>query len=173
LSAELANLRCLRANHDLFYTWGVFTEIESMADSIIQRFLRKFARSAPPQVSTPAPAPPVAELEDYLSTAGTMTDRRSSVRRWGDPVQVAIAEVDSEKEPQRGWVMNRSTGGLGLSVSYPFPNRSLLEVRAVSAAETIPWVQVQVMNRNELSGRWMLSCRYVGTPAPEAVALFK
>ena len=143
-----------------------------MADSFIRKLLGIFNRAEPAQVAAAGSAPVNPSSDESDSGAGTIEERRASPRRWGNPVLVEITEVSSEKEPQRGWVMNRSSGGLGLSSTNPVTIGSLLRVRAVTAGQSTIWVQVQVMNSNESSGRWMLSCRYVETQSQESVSQF-
>src|SRR5262245_55298379 len=48
-----------------------------------------------------------------LETASTR-DKRSAARRSGNPVQVYLAAPDDKNHPKRGWIYDRSIGGLGI-----------------------------------------------------------
>ena len=100
-------------------------------------------------------------------------ERRQSPRRWGDPIEVFVRGELTTAEPARGWVKNRSAGGLCIAVSQPVVEGTILEVRFTLAPDTIPWVRAQVKGCRSVTGRWMLHCQYLGVPSPEAVLLFR
>ena len=75
----------------------------------------------PSQLSTTT----VVSAESTLS----FTERRQAPRRWGDPVQVLIWDEYPATQPTRGWIMNRSTGGLGLSAAQSTLEGAILSVR--------------------------------------------
>jgi hypothetical protein len=69
--------------------------------------------------------------------------------------------------------MNRSAGGLAISVPESFPLGILLSVRIVAAPERTPWTQVEVKECQRLAGRWLLHCQFVQVPPPEVLVLFR
>jgi hypothetical protein len=117
--------------------------------------------------------PPPADA--FVSSASTLsfTERRQSARRWGDPVQVSIGEEHPASEPTRGWIVNRSTGGLGLSAPLPALEGAILRVRITIAPDTIPWCPVQVRGCNPSAGRWILNCQFVEPPPREVLLMFR
>ena len=107
------------------------------------------------------------------STAETLTERRRSPRRWGDPVQVYLWDGYPGSEPGRGWIANRSEGGLGLTVLEPVMEGTVLNVRVTIAPETVPWVPLVVKHQHPLAGRWVLNCQLLGTPEREVLLMFR
>ena len=109
------------------------------------------------------------------ATASTLsfTERRQSPRRWGDPIQVLIWDENTVDQPARGWIVNRSTGGLGLSAAQPVLEGTLLSVRISIAPTTVPGTRLQVKNCIPSAGRWILSCQFVEPPPQEILLLFR
>jgi hypothetical protein len=119
------------------------------------------------------PAP--AQSDTIVSSASTLsfTERRQALRRWGDPIQTLIWDEYPANEPARGWIVNRSTGGLGLSAARPALEGSVLSVRITVAPEAIPWTRVQVKGCNPSAGRWILNCQFLETPSREVLLMFR
>jgi hypothetical protein len=111
-----------------------------------------------------------ANVDDPVVPA--IPERRQSPRRWGDPVQVLITDYYHAEHPLKGWTVNRSPGGLGLSVPEAILVGSVIKIRATLAPEAIPWIDLEVKNCNPVAGRWELNCMYVGPPAEEIRRLF-
>jgi hypothetical protein len=114
-----------------------------------------------PSVTQPTPLP-----ENY------QTERRKSPRRGGPPLEVLFEQGDQPTPANGAWVKNRSTGGLGLSVSEPLPVGSQLRLRPTLAPEGIPWVHVEVKHCRPLLGRWMVGCQFIDPVSDEVLALF-
>jgi hypothetical protein len=123
------------------------------------------------RVSQPMPLRPPADrlITDSVSTG----EGRRSPRRWGDPVQVLITEVNRSVEPLPGWTINRSVGGLGLSLPEAIPNGTVIKVRVAVAPDSIPWTDMVVCGCNALAGRWILNCQFVSPPPDEVRLLFR
>jgi hypothetical protein len=91
----------------------------------------------------------------------TTPERRSTPRRKGNPVPVAIADSDGEADPIQGWVVDRSAGGLRLLVDDSVPAGTVLNVRPIKAAPSFPWVQVKVKSCYPERKSWNLGCQFV------------
>jgi hypothetical protein len=100
-------------------------------------------------------------------------ERRRAPRRWGDPVQLSIWDGFAGTEPSRGWVVNRSPGGLGISAVQPATEGIVLQVRVAVAPDSMPWVMVVVRGCYPLAGRWILSCEFLQAPSKEILLLFR
>lgn len=140
------------------------------------RNLNPFRRprsAAVPEALPPRAISPKAVDAVINPATPSQPERRQSPRRWGDPIEVFLRGEMTTAEPARGWVKNRSAGGLCISVSRPVPEGAILEVRFTLAPDTIPWVRAQVKGCRSATGRWMLHCQYLGDPSPEAVLLFR
>jgi hypothetical protein len=78
------------------------------------------------------PPPPEQGTHDPFDQ-GSRTDRRRSLRRKGNPVEILLGECEATREPLRGWVLDRSTGGLCLLTSEEIAPGTMLRVRACQA----------------------------------------
>jgi hypothetical protein len=71
--------------------------------------------------------------------------------------------------PFEGWILDRSLGGLGLSVSRPVEPGTVLLARATGSAVRAPRPQLEVKYCRLHRGRWRLGCQFVGiAPASNA-----
>jgi hypothetical protein len=95
---------------------------------------------------------------------GGFVERRETVRRKGKQVKVLITDAEALEEPVEGWIMDRSMGGLCLSVTRLVGTGTILSVRTANAPQTTPWVQVEVKSCRDQGGRWELGCQYLRTP---------
>jgi hypothetical protein len=68
--------------------------------------------------------------------------------------------------------MNRSQGGLCLSVADPQVDGTTLLVRPTIVPETMPFVQLRVRNSQRKVNRWYLGAEFVETPPEEVLRLF-
>jgi hypothetical protein len=91
----------------------------------------------------------------------TTSERRSTPRRKGNPVSVAIADGEDEADTIQGWVVDRSLGGLRLLVDASVPAGTVLNVRPIKAAPSFPWVQVRVKSCYPERKSWNLGCQFV------------
>jgi hypothetical protein len=96
---------------------------------------------------------------------GSASERRTSLRRTGKPVKVYVSDAEGKAKPVEGWVVDRSMGGLCLSVYQPVPVRTTLTVRTVTAPSDTPWVQVEVKRCQVQEDRWELGCQFLCKPA--------
>lgn len=113
--------------------------------------------------------PPVS-LQDYPGTS-TLEERRATSRRRQSMVHV-FDEAKTSTDPYRGFVVDRSLGGLCLAVPHEVQEETILRVRPVSAPASTPWVLVQVRNRRSKGGIWELGCEFLRTPSWEVLLLF-
>jgi hypothetical protein len=129
-------------------------------------------RSAP--VTRPLRPPLVKEAtarhDPFVS--GSAGERRATLRRGGNPVAVLITDAEAMERPRYGWVLDRSMGGLGLSVDEPFEKGTILSVRAANAPPNIAWVQVEVRSCRPEGASWDLGCQFLRTPSWGVLLLF-
>jgi hypothetical protein len=129
-------------------------------------WLRKRQRS--PVLPEPKANPPKPDPFEY----GSATERRSALRRGGNPTKVYISHVASPDELFQGWVVDRSMTGLRLSVTQAIAKKSVLCVRPVAAPRNAPWVQVTVLRCSHLDDRWELGCKFLHTPPWGVLLMF-
>lgn len=116
---------------------------------------------------TPQPAPkkeePVEEVSPLLTTAklkNAEPDRRSAPRRRGNRVEVHITD-EAKQDPQLGWVVDRSMGGLCLIVERPLTEGAIFNVRPRSAPQTAPWATIEIRSCRPDGADWEIGCRFV------------
>lgn len=128
---------------------------------------RKVAYGAPPVVSRRGLSP---DNDPFIH--GSATERRQALRRVGNPVSVLVTNFEQTRPRFTGWVADRSTGGLCLSVPERVEPRTVLSVRTSNAPESVPWTQVEVRNCRQVEGGWELGCQFVRTPPWSVLLLF-
>src|SRR5690348_8363345 len=78
------------------------------------RWALRRRRTGPPV--PPPPTEPAAPEYDPFDN-GSLTERRRALRRKGNSIEILVGDGDAAAEPVRGWVIDRSTGGLCLLLS--------------------------------------------------------
>jgi hypothetical protein len=87
-------------------------------------------------------------------------ERRAAFRRDGNPVWVIVAIDGSPDDQIIGAVLDRSTGGLCLSLPREEYVGRLLNVRAVNAPPAFPWTTVEVRHTQLRNDRWVTGCKF-------------
>jgi hypothetical protein len=87
-------------------------------------------------------------------------------------VAILISDADAQAQPTNGWVVDRSTGGLCLSVPEAVTEGTVLSVRTTNAPNSVPWVQIEVKNCRLVGKEYELGCRFVRTPPWSVMLLF-
>lgn len=103
---------------------------------------------------------------------GSHLEKRTSLRRTGNPVPVLILDPAAPEQPLEGWVLDRSVGGLCVSSPRPFPIDAYLMVRAANAADSMPAVRVKVRHHRKLDGRYAVGCQYTESYPWSVLLLF-
>jgi hypothetical protein len=126
-----------------------------------------------PAAAAAPPASVIVASPAQASSSARAAERRASPRRWGDPVEVFLWENRSGGEPERGWVLNRSQGGLGIRLGRTFAEGALLELRLATAPAAVPWILIEVKAVTPHTGRFLLHCRFVEQPPAEVMVLLR
>jgi hypothetical protein len=129
---------------------------------------------SPQELPEPQPSPDAESTLDGTPPAGADLplaqdleprgeDRRTTPRR-KKLMRVSIQQQPDEM-PFRGWVVDRSLGGLRLEVDHEVPVGQVLKVRSFAAPADIPAVDVRVQSAHRTEeGCLHLGCAYVRTP---------
>jgi hypothetical protein len=99
-------------------------------------------------------------------------EMRGATRRGGNAVAVFIADPHKTDEPQRGWVVDRSAGGLCVALDKPVDAGDTLRIRVCNAPVTVPWAEVQVKSCRKDGNQWEAGCQFVVTPSFNVLMLF-
>jgi hypothetical protein len=102
---------------------------------------------------------------------GISRDRRCAPRRKGNTVEVQLTER-SDDPAIRGWVRDRSIGGLCLLVEHPVAEGAVMRVRPVKASAATPWTEITVRSCREDAGQFELGCQFHATPNWSLLLMF-
>src|SRR5262249_17741788 len=126
----------------------------------------------------PPPTPTPTQADEKLPSAydpfvqGSASEQRGTLRRGGNPAPVLISEKTPGGPVMHGWVIDRSMGGLCLTVDDAIPVGTLLTVRAVKAPSAAPAVDVEVKSCRRGKEEWELGCQFTKTPPWAVLLLF-
>lgn len=98
------------------------------------------------------------------SPSGSGADRRGSPRRSVSNLPILITDARSQATPFRAFLVDRSSGGLGLWVDQPFEVGTTLNIRPEDAPARISWTQVEVRYCYKPGSHWKLGCRFIENP---------
>jgi hypothetical protein len=87
-------------------------------------------------------------------------DKRAWMRREGSPLEVQVADAVLTQAPIQGRVLNRSRGGLLVSLSQPTAVGTILSVRPPHAPDEQMWIHVEVKHCKQQQDRWYLGCKF-------------
>jgi hypothetical protein len=126
------------------------------------------------------PPVPVIHKMDALSNtpAGDafhrrgMSEKRGAFRRRDNAVEVYVSDAERTTEPVRGWVIDRSTTGLGVILKKPASEGSVLTIRPAAAPRDVPWLQIEVRSCEARGKRWRLGCRFINSPSWSVLLMF-
>jgi hypothetical protein len=97
-----------------------------------------------------------SEDREYLASGGA--ERRSSHRRWGNPIEVSLS---SKLWPNglHGLVINRSAGGFAIFVDEKIEPTTIVSVRPLDAPRYIKKVQIEVKYCRRICSSFLIGCQ--------------
>jgi hypothetical protein len=134
--------------------------------------LRRRRKPAPSAEQTGPAKPAEAAVEQDPFAYGSSKEKRVAVRRTGQPIRVLISDADAIAVPVEGFVVDRSVGGLCLSVETAISEGTILSVRSVVDGDASQWIRVEVKRCENKEGRWELGCKFVRTPSYSTLLAF-
>jgi hypothetical protein len=99
-------------------------------------------------------------------------EKRRSLRRGGISVPVLVSHALAGGEPVQGLVLNRSRGGLRLSLPEKIEVGQLLTVRTLDFPEGLEPVEIRVRHCKQHSQGWHLGCEFVDELTWNVLLLF-
>jgi hypothetical protein len=109
--------------------------------------------------------------KDALFLLGITRERRAAPRRRGNVVEVELS-TGPEVPSLRGWVQDRSIGGLCLLLDQPVDTNARYRVRPRNAAAAVPWTEVKICSCREDAGRYEVGCQFHHTPNWSLLLMF-
>jgi len=117
-----------------------------------------FRRRSVPQEQPKPEAPPAMRIPSKSP------EKRGFTRRSGNAVPVVFTTAGHEDALDNGWVVDRSSGGLCLSLEKPIDVGTFLRLRPSKAPVTAPWIDVQVRSCRADEANWELGCQFITIP---------
>lgn len=114
-----------------------------------------------------APAPKLTEealMPGGVVYEGVSRDRRAAPRRKGNTVEVQI-NIKEDEPITRGWVLDRSIGGLCIMTEEAITEGTVIRLRPRSTAETMPWTDATVKSCRKDGTQYELGCQFHRTPS--------
>jgi hypothetical protein len=127
------------------------------------------AKAATPEAANPGPAGK-AWFDPFQF--GAVGERRISARRKGGSVGVSVSTLWGRREPLRGYVLNRSLGGLALHLPKALPSRAGLMLRAEHAPLRVTDVHVEVRHCTRAGNGWLIGVSFLSTPPADVLLTF-
>jgi hypothetical protein len=103
---------------------------------------------------------------------GSSSEKRTALRRAGQPIKVTLCPEEDKSKQCPGWVIDRSVGGLCLYVNEPYPENTILSLRANHAPAEVPWTKVEVKRCQASRDGYELGCQFLSTPTWNVLLLF-
>ena len=89
------------------------------------------------------------------------SDKRRSLRRGGNPVPVVVSDVLKPEELVPGMVLNRSRGGLFLSLPQKLAVGQLIAVRTPEFPDCLASVRLRVRHCKQKGDNWQIGCQFM------------
>ncbi len=86
--------------------------------------------------------------------------------------RVVLQDAAGEDDPFPAWIMDRSIGGLGLSVDQPLEPGTVLRVRRATAPTDVPWVDIQVKSVRIKENTWEVGCQFTRSHSVDVLLQF-
>jgi hypothetical protein len=109
-------------------------------------------------------------LNPYQSVA--TPKRRQTPRGRGAPTRILILDKNGPKEPFSGYVINRSIGGLCVSLVQPLEEGSVVSVRPAKEAFDDTWYEVEVKYCRATDTGWEMGCEFLSRASSNTMLKF-
>lgn len=144
--------------------------IGMVAGSLSIVAFKAIVRSGPRVKMAPRPNKEPRDYDPYQRPSAS--EQRKTLRRDGNPVEVYIAAEGSNEPGWRGWVIDRSMGGLCLSLTDEFKPGALLRVMPANATTMTPWTDIEVCNVRQAKDGFEVGCKFRKQPPWAILLLF-
>jgi hypothetical protein len=163
--ADILGLKISQAQLWLPLAVGVF------AGGLCIVVFRALATRRPALAAPPTPTTRTEQPYDPF-VQGSATEQRRAHRRGGNPVEVLLAAEQETTPAWRGWVVDRSVGGLCLCVPQEFDQGTCLRAMPVNAPEFTPWTELEVRSCRSSTEGYEIGCQFLRQPTWSVLLLF-
>lgn len=124
------------------------------------------------RVQSRKPHQSIPAKDDWATPDPSFGNRRSSLRREGSPVEIYVSCTAFQNTTQQAWVVDRSTGGLRLTMDKGISPGMTMRILAVNAPKKTEWVTLLVRSCKPIEGHFELGCEFDQTPPWNVLLLF-
>ncbi len=114
----------------------------------------------------------LATTKDWEVSDSSFADRRSALRREGRPVKILVTSPSFKNTIENGYVLDRSTGGMRIALTMSMTPGSTMQVRALDAPDSTPWVTIIVRNCRNAGQHYEMGVEFDSTPPWNVLLLF-
>lgn len=118
------------------------------------------------ELRAPPPSPPRAPEKPAAKPSGESwpghPERRIAARRQGNPVPVLVSDAMSKAEPAHGWIVDRSSTGLGILADEAIELGTTITVRA-DVPVGARWFPCRVIHCNAERASWRVGLQFSAT----------
>jgi hypothetical protein len=119
----------------------------------------------------PESAPDIIPSPPVMRIPGQSAEKRGFIRRSGNAIAVFYSVGGSDEAHEGAWVVDRSSGGLCLSLDKSLEVGTVLRIRPTKAPLTAPWIEIQVKSCRQEQSNWELGCQFVTMPGYNTLLL--
>jgi hypothetical protein len=95
-----------------------------------------------------------------LKQAQANREKRAAPRRDGNPMPVLVRPKPASPEASEGTVLNRSRGGLLLSLAEPAPLGAAFLLRTSNMPDDLAWIEVEARNVRPKEDGYLVGCAF-------------
>jgi hypothetical protein len=114
-----------------------------------QRTKKRVSASVPTIGATPGP-----------NHAPAKREKRIASRRRGNPIPVQVRPKSAELPAIEGIVVDRSRGGLLLSLAEPVQVGTRFLVRTLNMPDNLAWIEIEARHARRKENRWLVGCAF-------------
>jgi hypothetical protein len=125
-----------------------------------------------PRVAKAAAAAKEATVASDPFIGRSSSDNRLAARRQGKAIDVIISNRDTKEPPTKGFVLDRSLGGLRLLSDSGFDVDAQLSVRPLNVSPFAPWVDLVVKSCKQTDIGFEIGCQFLNQPTYASMLMF-
>ncbi len=159
------------------YSWGtahlpVVIGIGVAIAVLVALFLLSRRRGSLHPVAAPLTVPKAEQSAQWSPPEQSFADRRGALRRDGKPVKVQLASPVFRNGVSEGFVTDRSTGGLRITMREAIAPGNSVQVRAMNAPNNVGFIMLIVRSCHKQDDYFEMGCEFEHTPPWSVLLLF-
>jgi hypothetical protein len=115
---------------------------------------------------------PYIPIKSDLFLEGSPNERRTHFRRGGHSTDIAVSHTEHLSELLRGVIVDRSAGGVSLTLPAPLEVGAVVSIRPNPSSRLSTWVQAEVCYCRRRRNEWHIGLRFIQTPPLSVLWMF-